>query len=566
MEQSKSELIKEITALKRRISELESNAGLQQKYQLLKELATDPSLYSLSLSKALSRITGIASGGMGTGRTSIWYYHDQGRAIRCMDLFEKELDRHSSGIILGSEDYPAYFDALKTDRVIAAEDARTDHRTSEFTENYLKPLGIGAMLDAPIMAFGKTYGVLCFEHIGQARSWNSEEMSFATSIADIVALVIETNERREAEALLEQETELLRTLIDNLPDHVYFKDRKSRFILNNKAQREFMGADSFDEVVGLCDHDFFPSEIADKSLADEHMVLREGKKILNREETNIGADGRKLWLHTSKIPVYNRKGKVVSMVGISRDITTQKETEIEKDRVLAELKRSNEDLEQFAYAVSHDLQEPLRKVKSFVELFTSRYRGNLDEKADQFIHYIVDGTERMQKLIQDLLLFSRVSTRGKELSPIDLKVPLESAAANLQLEIEDKQVSLDTGDLPEVYADESQMTQLFQNLIGNAIKFRGDRKPRIEIQCTENDDDWLVSVKDNGIGINPDAYDRIFQVFQRLHSKDEYPGTGIGLALCRRILERHQGRIWVQSEPGIGSVFSFTLPRQPVKI
>ena len=228
---------------------------------------------------------------------------------------------------------------------------------------------------------------------------------------------------------------------------------------------------------------------------------------------------------------------------------------------LSDLKRSNQELEQFAYVASHDLQEPLRMVSSYTQLLGERYREDLDDKARKFIDYAVDGASRMQRLINDLLSFSRVTTRGAEFTNVDSHEILGAALANLQVAIEESGALVTNDELPVVRADPSQLTQLFQNLVGNAMKFHGTRPPQVHIGAEFEDGRWHFRVKDNGIGIDPQHADRVFVIFQRLHSRTEYPGTGIGLALCKRIVERHGGTIWLESELGKGTVFHFTLPR-----
>lgn len=232
----------------------------------------------------------------------------------------------------------------------------------------------------------------------------------------------------------------------------------------------------------------------------------------------------------------------------------------ELQQSLIELSRSNRDLQQFAYVASHDLQEPLRMVSSYMQLLARRYRGKLDQDADEFIGYAVDGAMRMQKLIQDLLAYSRIQTQGKALEPTDCRNAVNEALVNLRAAVEESRAVVTAGPLPTVMADERQLSQLFQNLIGNAIKFRGTQEPRVHISAERKGDEWLFSVSDNGIGIDPQYMDRIFVLFQRLHTQSEYPGTGIGLALCKKIVERHGGRIWVESTPGKGATFYFTLP------
>jgi signal transduction histidine kinase len=225
-----------------------------------------------------------------------------------------------------------------------------------------------------------------------------------------------------------------------------------------------------------------------------------------------------------------------------------------------ELARSNRDLEQFAYVASHDLQEPLRMVATYTQLLAERYRGKLDENADKYIHYAVDGALRMQKLVQDLLAFSRVGRQGATLRSIDCNVVLRGALQNLEAALQESGAVVTADSLPVVTADSAQLTQLFQNLIGNGIKFRGEGTPRIQIKAEGKDKEWTFSVEDNGIGIASDQSENVFVIFRRLHTREEYSGNGIGLSICKKIIEHHGGRIWVESEPGHGSTFKFTLP------
>ena len=226
------------------------------------------------------------------------------------------------------------------------------------------------------------------------------------------------------------------------------------------------------------------------------------------------------------------------------------------------LVRSNRELEQFAYVASHDLQEPLRMVASYVQLLERRYKDKLDQDAIDFIHYAVDGANRMKTLINDLLSFSRVETKGKPLEKMESEAALKAATTNLKYLIEDSGAVVTSEALPEIMADKIQIVQLFQNLIANAIKYRNEDTPRIHIAAIQTNDEWVFSVKDNGIGIDPQFFDRIFIIFQQLHGKGEDKGTGIGLAICKKIVERHGGRIWVESEPNKGTTFYFTLGRK----
>ena len=253
------------------------------------------------------------------------------------------------------------------------------------------------------------------------------------------------------------------------------------------------------------------------------------------------------------IAIYRARRREVALV--EGQLAERERSEEALEQQARELARSNAELEEFARVASHDLQEPLRMVTSFTQLLSKRYKGRLDEEGDKYISFAADGATRMSALISDLLTYSRVGSGTRGFGPTDCEAVLDSALDNLQIAIRESGVALTRGPLPEVVGDKTQLVQLFQNLIGNAIKYQDGRAPQVHVGADRVDDGWLFSVRDNGIGIDPDQYERIFSIFQRLHTSEEYPGTGVGLALCKKISERHGGRIWVESEPGTGSTF-----------
>ncbi len=229
-------------------------------------------------------------------------------------------------------------------------------------------------------------------------------------------------------------------------------------------------------------------------------------------------------------------------------------------QTMAEFARSNSELELFAYVASHDLQEPLRMVTSFTQLLEKRYKNKLDKDADEFIEFILDGATRMQSMINDLLQYSRVGTRGKPFKLTDFESVFGQSLVNLKIAIDENNAIITHDPLPTLMADSTQMIEVFQNLISNAIKFRSKESPQVHVSALKKRNEWVFSVRDNGIGIAPEFFDKLFIIFQRLHSRSEYPGTGIGLAVCKKIVERHGGKIWVESEPDKGSTFYFSIP------
>ena len=300
-------------------------------------------------------------------------------------------------------------------------------------------------------------------------------------------------------------------------------------------------------------------------------LARETEKVMRalRGEEEFDSEFRVIWPDQSVRHIKanasvqrDESGKAVHMVGTNWDITNQKHAEEELKRTVAELALSNADLDQFASVASHDLQEPLRAVAGCTELLARGYRDKLDARAGELIQHTVEGAKRMQTLIHDLLAYSRVGTRGKGIAQTDSNAALDRALANLATAIRETGAVITRDPLPVLKADPTQLPQLFQNLIANGLKFSAGKKPEIHIGAQQMDGGWVFSVRDRGIGIEPQYRDRIFVIFQRLHTRTEYPGTGIGLAICKRIIERHGGRIWVESEPGQGSTFHFTIPEE----
>jgi PAS domain S-box-containing protein len=344
-------------------------------------------------------------------------------------------------------------------------------------------------------------------------------------------------------------------------DAVAVIDLEGRFVQVNEAtarmsgytKEELVGRNVLDSIIAKKDRD--------KIVLDMTQTLGEGDALGVRAYTLVTKDGREFDTEFSTAVLRDGSGNITNFVGVARDVTERKRAEEERERLLHELERSNAELQQFAHVASHDLQEPLRMVASYTQLLEKRYKGSLDADADDFIAYAVDGAKRMQNLIQGLLSYSRVGSRGKPFEPTECESVFEQALANLEVAIDESGAEVTHDPLPRVMADETQLIQLFQNLLANAIKFRNEKQPRIHISAKEDSQEFLFSVSDNGIGISPEYFERIFVIFQRLHGREEYPGTGIGLSVCKRIVERHGGRIWVESQPGEGSIFYFTIPR-----
>ena len=350
--------------------------------------------------------------------------------------------------------------------------------------------------------------------------------------------------------------EKYRGLLEAAPDAMVVVNQGGEIVLLNfQAEKQF--GYHRGELVGQKVKNIIPEGFAERLLADgtrtaaEALAQQIGTGI---ELTGRRKDGSDFPIEIMLSPLESAEGILVTAA--IRNISVRKNA----DAHLQELNRSNEELGQFAYIASHDLQEPLRMVASYTQLLSSRYKGKLDADADEFISYAVDGANRMQRLIQDLLAYSRVRSKGTDLRDVSSEDALQEALMNLRGAIEESGALITHDPMPTVLADERQLIQLFQNLIGNAIKYQSLGVPRVHIAAAKNGEKkWIFSVQDNGLGIDSQYFEKIFGMFQRLHKREEFAGTGIGLAICKKIVERHGGNIWVESQPGQGSTFRFAL-------
>ena len=368
-------------------------------------------------------------------------------------------------------------------------------------------------------------------------------------------------ERARARRALIESRHLLQTIIDTLPIRVFWKDRDLRYLGCNPAFAGDAGKAGPDEVIGSDDFQMAWVAQAELYRADDRAVIESGQPRLFYEEPQTTADGRTLWLRTSKAPLKGSDGEVIGLVGTYADITERKRAERELFDKNQALERSNSDLEQFASVASHDLQTPLSNIIRYSQLLERRYKGGLDADADEFIGFIVESGKRMTRLINDLLEFSRISNQGILGTPTAAGQAVAQALDALGAVIGQTGAEIVVGDLPSVMAEHSHLVSLFQNLLGNALKYRSpDRRPRLSVTAERQSPEfWRFAVADNGIGIDPAYHDKIFEIFQRLDPVSHRDGTGIGLTLCRRIVERCGGAISVESMPGVGTTFFFTL-------
>ena len=378
----------------------------------------------------------------------------------------------------------------------------------------------------------------------------------------VTAAIRDISVRKDAESHLVQMEGRYRGLLEAAPDGMVVVNQSGEIVLLNlQAEKQF--GYRRDELVGQKVKNIIPEGFAERLIADD---LRSAADALAQqigtglELTGRRKDGTDFPIEIMLSPLESTEGILVTAA--IRDISVRKKSEAH----VQELNRSNEELGQFAYVASHDLQEPLRMVASYTQLLSRRYKGRLDADADEYIAFAVDGANRMQRLIQDLLVYSRVATKGNDLRHTSSGEALQRALINLSGAIEDSNALVTYDVMPTVLADEMQLVQLFQNLVGNAIKYQNPGIPLIHISAARNGGKkWIFSVKDNGLGIEPQYFDKIFGMFQRLHKREEFTGTGIGLAICKKIVERHGGSISVESQLGHGSTFRFALAGSEAK-
>ena len=532
--------IPEVDRLRDRVRKLaEEKSSLQLVIRLIEQLNPLPGLADMLRAMLVSIVETI-------GGTNIkLYYWDEG------DL--NYLDFLGGCRTLQDIDDPIVAEVARHRRFIEAEGIREDG------------LLVGAVVPEtwtwafPLLVGRDLIGVIKIENLHLTGAGLRDHLPiFFSHAALILSNELRNRSRLKAQESLREHQRFLADMIENSGALIFVKDRDGRYQLVNRRWEEVTGLGR-DRVLGNTDADLFPRAVAEQFRENDLAVMAAGE-VREVEEVLEGPDGNRSFL-SIKFPVRGVAGEIVGVCGMITEITRQKNAEADLLKTVEALTNSNTELERFAYVASHDLQEPLRTLVTYSQMLERRHAEILDKDARDFLGFIILAARRMQTLVRDLLAYSRVSSQGRSFVAVDTAKVVGLVRDNLMAAIEESGARLVAGPLPRVQADEMQLVELFQNLIGNAIKFHRDGSaPEIRIAARPEEGHWLFSVADNGIGMEPQYLEQVFVIFKRLHTSTAYPGTGIGLAVCKRIVERHGGRIWAESSAGNGSTFFFTLP------
>ncbi len=549
-------------------------------------IVEDEVISSGNTSGSFQKLTEKIAEALQVDRASIWLFSDDKTFMRCASLFEKHSNKHSSGAILNYTDYPRYFQALHLESRINADDAQNDPRTSEFTEGYLTIVGINSMLDAGIYIDGVLKGVVCFEHIGEKRTWYSDEESFASTIASIVSQILVNNNRKRAEEALRKSEEKYRndfmfhrSILESPTDIIIFAlDKSYCYTAFTKFHRKTIkkifgveiqiGMNMLEVISNPVDRQKAKYNF-DRALQGEYFVLTEeyGDDNLHRTfyenyySSIKNSDDVIVGVSVFVIDISGRKLAENEIRKLNQTLEERiAERTIQLETLNKELGFRINEIEQLTYIASHDLKEPLRTLVSYSKLLQEDYDHKLDETGDMYISFISNSALRMNELVEGILEYSALG-KNRIMTEVDCNKIVAEVISDLNNSINASNAQITVQKLPQITAYATELRLLFQNLITNAIKFR-DREvsPEIVISSESHEKEWVFSVADNGIGIDKKNTENVFIIFRRLHKRSDYEGSGIGLAHCKKIVELHGGKIWVESNMEKGSTFMFTIP------
>ena len=540
-------------------------------------MAVDEDISSGDIALFFHRLTAETAVALQVERASVWLLSEDHENLQCVSLFERSKNKNSSGMVLHSMDYPVYFDAILNESTVNADDAENDPRTAEFKTKYLIPLGITSMLDCGIRLEGELLGAVCFEHAGKPHTWFPDEQSFATTVAAMVAQAIVNDKRKHVEEELHASEENYRTIFENVQDVFYQTDLAGTILEISPSIKHFSEFNR-DDIIGK--HVFCIYENPDDRKIFLQTLIQHGE-VRDFELKLKTKTGTVKYVSINAKLVNDPSGNPNHIDGAIRDITGRKnaENEIHKlnetleqritertsqlETTNKELEFRTKEIEQFTYIASHDLQEPLRAMINFTQLLQEDYAGKLDDDGNKYIEFIYNSSIRMRDLVKGLLDYSLLGNE-RELTLVDCHHVVEDVLNDIRDSIQESNATITIAkELPAIEGYSTELRLLFQNLIHNAIKFRNvNIPPEIRISASNQGMNWLFSIQDNGIGIEENGREKIFIIFKRMQNRSDYQGTGIGLAHCKKIVELHGGKIWVESAPGKGSIFNFTIPKR----
>jgi PAS domain S-box-containing protein len=533
----------------------------------LLELATNTEIYRGQRTEAFQIISQITAKYLEVDRTSIWFFTETRSAIRCADLYEQQIDRHSSGVELPAAAFPRYFSELATEDIIAADQAQTDSRTSEFADSYLAPLGITSMLDIPIRSKGVMVGVMCHEHIGPPRQWTLEEKQFAASVASTISLVLEAADRRRAEIENERSKNFLNSVIENLPIMVFVKDAEQlRFVRWNKAAEELTGL-MRDTVIGKSNHDFFPkSEAGFYAQKDRDVIESKCLQDIPEEPMATNHHGTRI-LHTRKIPIFNEQGQPEYLLGISEDITERKQGEKSLRKAKEAAEAASVAKSQFLANMSHEIRTPMNGVLGMAELLL---HTPLTDKQRHLADSVHRSGTALLSIINSILDFSKIEAGKLEIDQVEfnLRETIEEAVDLFTDPAERKGLALTCflpAEIPNrAIGDPARLRQVLLNLVGNAVKFTLRGEVTVWLHLLAQDTKTLTlkcAVTDTGIGISSHAQAKLFTAFSQADGSTtrQFGGTGLGLAIVKQLVQLMKGEVGTASTPGQGSTFWFTV-------
>lgn len=533
----------------------------------LARLTLNKSITQNRIPEALKEISVMISEVLQVARASVWLLSEDQAWLECLMLWDADHPHQAGKDILKAADFPRYFEALQQESVLNVSDARSDPRTSEFAGHYLPAFNIGALLDAVIQRDGRMVGVVCAEHIGAARTWYADESLFLSAVSNFTAQLLAQAERRRAEEALRASEERYRSLFTRTLDGVYRSTHAGKFIDINPAMVKMFGYASPEEMlkIDIQKELYFDPTERGSHILDTGEVGHETYRMRRK-------DGSEIWVEDHGSYIHDEHGNIIFHEGVLRDVTERKQAELRilqlnsdlerrvKERT-AQLEAANHELESFSYSVSHDLRAPLRSIDGFSRILSEEYAGLLPDEGQVLLERVCASATRMGALIDDLLKFSRLGRQALRTQLVDMNALVQMALATLQAEMESQPPQITIQPLPGGQGDPSLLIQVWVNLLSNAIKYSRKRADaHIEIGCcTGEGEAHVYYIRDNGVGFDMRYADKLFGVFQRLHSESEFKGTGVGLALVHRIISRHGGRIWAESEMGRGATFYFTL-------